>query len=46
MESSDNDFEFEGFSQNEINAAVQHYNDRVDQTGIGDNDIFNKFWWW
>lgn len=38
MESSDDDYEFEGFSQNEINAAVQRYNDRLEQIGIGDND--------
>ena len=26
------------FSQNEISAEVQHYNDRLEQIGIRDND--------
>lgn len=37
--SESSDEEFDGFSQNEVDAAAQRYNDRLAQIGIGELDV-------
>ncbi|CAG2223068.1 unnamed protein product [Mytilus edulis] len=36
------DEEFDGFSQNEVDASAQWYNDRLEQIGIGELDVVDS----
>ncbi|CAG2198193.1 unnamed protein product [Mytilus edulis] len=40
--SESSDEEFDGFSQNEVDAAAQRYNDRLAQIGIGELDVVDN----
>ncbi|CAG2210535.1 unnamed protein product [Mytilus edulis] len=40
--SESSDEEFDGFSQNEVDAAAQRYNDRLAQIGIGELDVVDS----
>ncbi|VDI03632.1 Hypothetical predicted protein [Mytilus galloprovincialis] len=40
--SESSDEEFDGFSQNEVDAAAQRYNDRLAQIGIGEFDVVDS----
>ena len=40
--SESSDEELEGFSQNEVDAAAQWYNQRLQQIGIGELDVVDS----